>query len=296
MKGRILIILIGFFCCFVQPCGVAFSATNATIFTFRRAESEKDLRYEYDNELLRLALESTIETDGPYQLVPSPIMNYARARAYISDNSLPNFIIKLSYEPRFESQGMAYAPFPVDLGIVGYRVCFANPEVAEQFSQAKTYNDLRNFNYGQGTGWADVEILRHNGFTVTEVSEYESLFRMVANRRFDLFCRGANELLDEMNMHQHIQNLSYDKSIALFYPLPRFFYTNATNTSALDRIHRGLINAYDNGSLQRLWRKHYQKGIDFVELDQRRIFILENPLIKDLKFDYQKYFYRLSTK
>jgi len=223
-------------------------------------------------------------------------MNFARARSYLEFNSLPNLILKLSYDPVLESKGMAFVPFPVDLGIVGYRVCFAHPNITKRLSLVDSLEELRNFTHGQGAGWTDIEILRHNGFKVTEVATYESLFKMVANRRFDLFCRGANELFDEMKMHRHIQNLSYDKTLVIYYPFPRFFYTNAKNSSALDRLQRGLLKSYTNGSLQRLWRQHYKESIDFIELDQRRTFILVNPLINQLNFEYQKYFYNPSLK
>jgi len=266
-------------------------AAEATVFTYRAAESKNDFRYEYDTNLLKLALESTVDTDGPYRLVPSPNMNYARAHLYLKSNSLPNFIIKLSYNPDFEKRGLTFAPFPVDLGIVGYRICFANPEITEQLSGVSSLKELNIFTHGQGTGWSDLEILQYNGFTVREVSSYESLFTMVAARRFDLFCRGANEFLDELTAHRHVQNLSYDKTFALFYPIPRFFYTNQANSRAMDRIHRGLMRAHENGSLLRLWLKHYKASIDFAELGKRRIIHLENPLVKGLSVDYQKYFY-----
>ena len=72
--------------------------------------------------------------------------------------------------------------------------------------------------------------MQHNGFGVAVSPKYEDLFLMVANRRFDLFCRGANELLNELEAHQEIVNLSYDRSIVFHCPFPLFFYTNIENT------------------------------------------------------------------
>jgi hypothetical protein len=118
-------------------------------------------------------------------------MNYSRAKEYLGVKLLPNYFIKLSYEPDYKERGMAYVPFPVDLGIVGYRVCFCSPEVAEKVAGVVTLKELRTFSHGQGSGWSDVGILRHNGFKVIEIPNYESLFRMVAADRFDLYCRGA---------------------------------------------------------------------------------------------------------
>ena len=79
--------------------------------------------------------------------------------------------------------------------------------------------------------------------------------------------------------------------MVIYYPFPRFFYTNADNSDALDRIQRGLLRSYENGSLQKLWHKHYDQSIDFVELDQRRIFILDKPFTKRLQVEYQQYLF-----
>ena len=264
---------------------------EATVFTYRAPESENDHRYQYDTLLLQLALENTIETDGPYRLVKSPVMNYSRAHLYLETNALPNLILKLSYESKYKEKNMIYAPFPVDLGIVGYRVCFANPRVVNQLSHVNSFEELRKFSHGQGLGWSDTEILRHNGFKVTEVARYESLFKMVAKQRFDLFCRGANELLGELKTHNNIEGFSYDKSISIYYPLPRFFYMNSANKNGIDRISRGLKIAYEKGEVKKLWELEYKESIEFAELDKRKIFFLENPLIEDLSTDYQKYLY-----
>lgn len=280
----------------LQGCFATFSckAEEPVVFTCRVPESKNDLRYEYDTKLLKLALDSTVETDGPYELAAGPIMNYSRAHEHLQGNTLENFVIKLSYEPRFEELGLAFVPFPVDLGIVGYRVCFAHPEVVKKIKMVDTIDALRKFTHGQGLGWSDVKILRHNGFEVVEVPTYESLFSMVTARRFDLFCRGANELFDEYREHPKLVNLSYDKSVALFYPLPRFFYMNKANTQALDRINRGLQIAYQNGTLRQLWQEEYGKSVSFVKLSQRKVFKLENPLVRDLDVPYEQYFYNVN--
>ena len=151
--------------------------------------------------------------------------------------------------------------------------------------------ELRRYSHGQGAGWADVGILRANGFKVQEVSSYESLFPMVAAGRFDLLCRGANELLDEYRLHSTIPGFAYDSSFALVYPLPRFFFTSRENGKAIERVTRGLELAYRDGSLQKLWEAQYRESVDFAKLRSRRIFRLENPLIRNIDFDFRKYDY-----
>lgn len=291
MNKQVFSNLLLFICLFLFT-GSVFASQEVTVFTYRQPESKRDVRYEYDNSLLKLALEKTVQTDGPYKLVPSPIMNYARAHEFLKNNTLPNLFIKLSYESVFEEKGLSYVSFPVDLGIVGYRVCFANTDTVAELAKVSSLTELQRYTHGQGIGWSDVKILEHNGFSVTEIVKYENLFSMVANRRFDLFCRGANELQEELKAHQDIENLSYDKSLTIYYPLPRFFYTNAANRDALDRVQRGLKRAYEDGTLEELWKQQYGKSIEFVKLENRKVFSLENPLIKNLKDDYQQFFYQ----
>lgn len=269
------------------------SIAKATmVVTYRVAESKDDTRYNYDTAALRLALEKTKAEFGDYKLVPGAVMNFSRAISDIKNNQTPNYIFKLSYESRFKKDlNLDYAEFPVDLGIVGYRVCFTNPKTKEKLKNVKSLDDLKKFKHGQGQDWSDVEILRGHGFEVITAANYESLFLMVAAGRFDLFCRGTNELGGEYEAHKHMPNLVYDESFSLYYPLPRFFYTNKANKELIKRIEKGLITAFNDGSLKELWKKEYIKSVNFVNLKNRKIFPIENPNLKEVKFNYKKYFF-----
>jgi hypothetical protein len=101
-------------------------------------------------------------------------------------------------------------------------------------------DQLKKYSIGQGIGWADSLILRHNGFRVIEVQNYDSLFKMVAAGRIDLYCRGVNELRKEYESYRYITRLTYDESFALAYPLPRFYYMGAFNKDAKERMEVGL--------------------------------------------------------
>lgn len=266
-------------------------ADQPEIFTTRGAESASDKRYQYDHAVLDLALKKTEAAYGPYELVQSQPMTFPRAVLVAQKDTLENFFFKLSYESRYADLDLSFIPFPVDLGIVGFRVCFLSEEIKQRVTEARSLEEIRTLTHGQGAGWSDVEILRQQGFTVEEVSSYESLFHMVARNRFDLFCRGANELLEEYEGHRHIEGLAYDTSMALVYPLPRFFYTNANNTRAIERVQRGLEIAHQDGSLLKLWLRHYGPSLDFARVDQRRLYRLNNPHVADLPNDYEQYFF-----
>jgi len=123
------------------------------------------------------------------------------------------------YQGEAVADQVASIPFPIDMGILGYRVCFVGADRAAELARVNTLDQLRHFTQGTGTGWQDAVILRHGGLTVHEVDNYESLFRMVARGRIDLFCRGANEILPEWQSHQgKVAGLTVDRHLALFYP------------------------------------------------------------------------------
>ncbi|MCL6417624.1 hypothetical protein MIB92_18335 [Aestuariirhabdus sp. Z084] len=262
-----------------------------TVVTLRPPESDSDKRSLYSNAVIKLALETTRPSHGDYHIEMSPKMNSGRSILAASTGNHTNFIFKASYNSQLESNNLIYIPFPVDLGIVGYRVCFTAKQNLNRIASIETLEQLKELTHGQGTKWGDVAILRSHGFNVTEIASYESLFKMVALQRFDLFCRGASELLAEYESHRHLENLAYDQTLSIVYPLPRFFYTNKHNHKAAKRILEGLQTAYKNGTLPALWSEYYGPSLEFVQLQKRRLFHLENPALKNLDLDYSRYFY-----
>ncbi|WP_432452335.1 MULTISPECIES: hypothetical protein [unclassified Agarivorans] len=271
--------------------GLSFSSLATTIYTCRGKESPNDIRAEYDIALFRLALDKTVSTHGEYQLNIIPNMNTSRGLKAALANTWPNFFTKQSVSKKRLEQ-LSYVDFPVDLGVVGYRIFFVSPQAKDKLDEVENIEQLKSFTIGQGIGWLDSEILKHNGFRVILGSPYESLFKMVAKGRFDLFSRGSNEIYAEYQVHQSIGDLLIDKRLALYYPLPRFFFSHHSNVEATQRIKQGLLMAYDDGSLMKLWNQYYADSIRLVELKNRKIFQIENPFLQGIDNSYQQYIYQ----
>jgi len=206
-------------------------------------------------------------------------MNTARALAELKKGSQPNFMLKMSYDPKLEANGLLRSKLDVDLDIIGYRACFTRTSLLPSLAQVHNLTQLQQFSHGQGSGWVDTQILEANGFNVVSVGQYESLFRMVASGRFDLFCRGINELEGEWRAHRQLPGLAVEPSLLLYYPLPRFFYANPRDADGLKRVEEGVRIALADGSLQRLWLSHYGPSVTFAKPAQRRLFRLTNPML-----------------
>lgn len=265
-------------------------AGAATLFTHVSPESPQDQRTRYEQDLLRLALEETRADFGEYQLALAPPMNRVRLLQQLAQNSYPNLIASHAWLSPSERPRLGHIRFPITLGMLSYRVCFVNEDRQADLARVRTLAALRPFRQVQGRGWQDALILRHAGMQVQEVDDYERLFRLVARGRADLFCRGAGEVYQEWQRRQTMPGLALDSEIALSYPNPHLFYSHGANEVALARVQTGLERAWRNGSLQRLWRQHFQPALDLVQPQRRHVLVLANPYLEGIDFDYQAYF------
>ena len=287
----ILFILTTLWLCLIYPpSSRGDSYVRPTTFSVRSAESQGDTRYDYDFEVIQLALEKTRPTHGSYALINSPAMNFSRAIHIAKKNQLPNFIVKLSYTPD-KYEDLVFAEFPVDLGIVGYRVCFTNSSALRKLSTNRSMEKLKQLTFGVGSGWAESSIFKFNQLRVMEIPLYESMFSMLSDESYDLFCRGANEIFNEWQTYRPLGNFKLERSIGFYYPLPRFFYTHKSNQEAIHRLEHGLKLAFEDGSLTKLWRNHYDESIKFSNLKSRQIIQLENPNVAKLSNEYKKYLF-----
>lgn len=264
------------------------SANSELVVTLRSPYTDLDKHHDYGNQLLQLALEKTQKKYGDFRLQNMPRINYVRTLKAAVDNSYPNLFFEANYEQSLTTDGgLTFINFPVDLGVIGHRVCFINPKLKDSGKQFRTLDDLKPYTFAHGIGWADTQIFRHNGLTVREIENYDGLFLMIISGRVDFFCRGANEVLDERNQFKDLKNLVIDDSFMLVYSLPRFFYTNSNNVLAKERIERGINMAYTDGSLKKLWLKHFSASLKYVDPDARTVIHMENPLLGNLKFKEQ---------
>ena len=254
------------------------------VVSHRSPYAPGDSHHEYSTALLQLALEKTRAEYGDFRLKPIPPRNYARALKAVVDDDYPNLVIETSYEESLTRDAkLTFINFPMDLGVLGYRVCFINPKLRTAGISFRSIKDLQPYTFAHGVGWADTIVFRHNGLKVREIDNYDGIFLMVIGGRVDFFCRGVNEILGEVRQFSHLNNLVVDNQFMLVYPLPRFFYLNANNTAAKIRIEAGLKKAYKDGSLQALWKNYYNASLKYVGVKGRTIIPMDNPLLHGLK-------------
>lgn len=246
----------------------------------------------YDGEVIKLALEKTREEYGNYEIKPTRAgMNHQRIKSLMKNKSYPNLIYGFSYRNRKEEDNdLRYIHFPIDFGVLGYRVCFVSANKKMAIAATDNLAQLKAFTHIQGAGWADSRILSNAGFKVFESTYYSGMYNIINANRADLYCRGIGEIAEEYERYKYLVNLKLEESFAFYYPFPRYLMLHKDNELAHQRIKKGLDIAYNDGSLLKLWRRYYSASIDFSMLGSRKIYILENVKLKGMENTYQKYF------
>ncbi|MER2493596.1 hypothetical protein [Catenovulum sediminis] len=273
------------FACMLIISSMASANTTYTL----QASFDGDTKDSYEYQVLKLALDKTIDDYGSYQLdITATAVPPSRYIVEANANSHTNFIFVNSVSEDALTQ-LSYAKFPVLLGIVGYRVPLVSSSLKSRGYRISNRQELMNFSMIQGKGWLDTDILKDNGFTVYSGKFVEGLFHMVANERGDFFPIGASQISSALENFSHVDGLAIDDQVMLYYPLPRFFFMGASHQAKIKRIEYGLIKAYQDKSLQILWNKHFKQALDAINISDRKLFKFRNNYINGVDTSYEKY-------
>ena len=236
---------------------------------------QQDARYAYRTALLQLVLDQTAE-EGRCQLSPQfTTVMPDRGLALLQEGRID--VVSVPTTLRRERELRAVR-FDILRGLLGYRVLLIRKQRQAEFAAVRSLAELRRFRLGLGSHWADLPLLQYNGFQVMATPRYESLFAMLARGRFDAFPRGVNEAWQELAEQQGtFPDLRVEPTLALYYPWPVYFFVRRDNQPLADRLHRGLMRAQADGSLQRLFMEHHGNLLQQANLAKRRLLLLSNP-------------------
>jgi hypothetical protein len=248
-------------------------------------------RKTFEQQVIQLALEKTQHKVGAFEMVPVNVISRTHAIAALNQNLYENFVMVLSYEDALlESGNLIYIPFPIELGALSYRICYANKNITAHVQQIENLDQLKSYKVGVGTGWVDAKILHHHGVQIVEGSNITGLFRMTQAGRTDLFCPSPTEYFHELAVEK-ATDLQLDNKLALYYSLPKFLFSHKSNQAVMARLKQGIDIAYKDGSFQQLWREYHDQDLKRAKLRERHFIKMENPFITTLNDDYKQYLF-----
>ncbi len=243
---------------------------------FRGTANQTDETKEYKYQVLKLILEKTEKTDGPFK-IQAPQQEVPQARDFEMVKQGYVDVILTSTSPERE-QELHPIRIPFEKGLYGYHIAIINESDQPKFSAVRTLDDLRKLWAGMNEIWPETKIWRANGLNVVATAGYRELFTMLKERRFDYFVRTAAEPWRELR-DMNIPGLVVEKDLLIYYPEPGYIFTSKNNLKLADRLERGLRMAIEDGSFDKLFYNniYMKEALEKGNLKNRRVFKLENP-------------------
>jgi len=234
--------------------------------------------YEYRWKLLELALSHTQNVNESFRLVPyAEDVTQNRGIQLLQSGSID--VIALGTNAEREAQ---MQPIKIDIlrGIVGFRLFIIRAADQVRIARMDEHTLRKQLIFGLNSQWADLPVMRANGFTVETSTSYENLFGMLVAGRFDAFPRGLNEATRELEERkQSYPQLAVEQSKALFFPFPIYFWVSKENTALAQRIERGLKQSLADGSFRKLFESYYASEIAMLANTKRQVIRLDNPIL-----------------
>jgi hypothetical protein len=172
---------------------------------------------------------------------------------------------------------------PLRKGITGYRLFLINKQDQAALSKVTTLEELKAFSTGSGAQWSMRRVLEDAGFQVVTTNDDNTLFNMLALRRFLTFGRGIYEAYNEHDrLSSEFENLAVEQDLTLFFPLPTYFFVSPAHPELAQHIETGLRRMIEDGSFDEHFLSYHKADIDRAKLADRKIFRIPNPnLSKD---------------
>ncbi|TMO84912.1 hypothetical protein [Pseudoalteromonas ruthenica] len=171
---------------------------------------------------------------------------------------------------------------PLTMGLIGYRVFVIKQRDRHRFATLTSKAQLQQLLALQGHDWPDTEIMSSNGFKVRGVSWHQSMYKLLAEDKFDYFPRGVLEIGAE-GEGLAAYALSIDSKWVLHYPAASYFFVRHEDTSLAQRLEYGLAAMLQSGELKAmiLNNPHHVNALRMLNFSDREFIRLDNPLLPD---------------
>ena len=239
-------------------------------------------RDDYDTELLKMAMDATTDTFGPYTFkLVHKSYGTLRGRRLLAQGDIINIYASPVRPPEIATkEELLVVPIPILKGLLGYRQLLIHKDNVSLFASITTRMQLSQFTAGQGKGWMDASIYRHNGFAVEEPAIYSNLFSMLTRKRFDYLPLGSHEIYKALNENSDKNpSLIIAPKLLIYYPFPVAFHVSKHEPELARRIEVGMKRIIENGQFDALFMQHFTKTLARIRNKDNRTVMLSNPNI-----------------
>lgn len=246
------------------------SSANAQSVIVPKVQGEKE-QILYD--ILALALSKRAPS-----ITLSTLPEVLNEAQLVSEVESENVDVMWSGGDKEKDERLLAVRIPVLKGLLGHRIFLIREEDKARFATIQTFEDLLQFEAGQGRFWGDTQILKSADIPTVTTIKYKNLFPMLEGGRFDYFPRALHEPFIEAENHKHL-DLVVDSNVMLVYPYAMYFYVNKNNERLHNLIYSGFETAIKDGSYDELFFNNsmIQDVLTKAKVEERTAFRVGNP-------------------
>ena len=244
-----------------------------------KPQSDIDRRNVFSTVLLKNILDKTVAKYGPYKI---KVTDSYMERERLFNEMLSGKEINITAQTTQVKWEDSLIPvrIPIDKGISCYKVLFIRKEMQSYFYKVKTLSKLKSSKLGVGSQWPEYNIYSENGFNVISGINYDGLFSMLQIKRFSYFPREINEVFTEYKMRKSLYpDMTIEKSILIYFPLPKYFFVSPSEPGLARRIEVGLNLMIADGSFGKLVYSYHSSVLKNTNFKSRRLFQIPNPFL-----------------
>jgi hypothetical protein len=237
-------------------------------------------RQGYETALLKACLKATNEEYGHVNIrVDNTDYPCADDEANIFASGA-DILVTVAGNVKFKDKQKKVIPQPITKGLLGYRLLLVRDESLATFAQIKRPQQLQALSIGIPQTWADADLFRHNQYQVIEKGSLDDLFLLLKAGVFDYVALGVNEIEEIFTQRVVLTGgNSIEPTLMLYYPFPLVFYVNPCHSVLAERIDKGLKLIITSGEHDSLFRHHHGDVAQRLNLRNRNIFNLTNPIL-----------------
>ena len=267
-----------------------YTSSNPQVTTIKFWNGNKtSSRQAYERDVLTAVLEVTRKGYGEIPVIED-LTDYPDPADEASIFRKKGFDVfgTVAGNPKLANEKKILIPHPMMKGLLGYRVLIIRAADRETFAGITTAAQLQQQRLGIPLGWADAALFRHNDYPVVEDGTFDDLFTRLRSNQFDYVSFGANEVEGVYQERAATPaDLHTDEDVLLYYPFPLVFYVNPNNTELARRIDQGMQIIIHNGQLDDIFQRHYGNLVERLQLKNRALITLTNPLLPDALLNYE---------
>lgn len=233
-------------------------------------------RMEYELELLRQALDAGGAEEFSIIHINQSFGSVRGRKEVALGDRVNVYASGLRRDELVQNGDLILVEQPLLKGLLGYRSAIVTSERLEEFSRVTSLAQLQKYVLGQGAGWYDIDIYRHNGIEVNDNGRYGLLLGMLAHNRFDILVLGVMEVGPALGGSEYQQQLSKVPGLVIYYPFPLNYYVSGKHPELAKRIQKGLAVLVQNGSMERLFNQFYGETIGQMQQQWQHMIVLEH--------------------